>query len=100
MSELDADEETIVSGVFALDTPIGVIERRLELWPGSSSRRGDVSSESDDEKLVIFGGGMIDALSGELSAFLDRKPALNLLFVCGTVKSASGGASIGEDSGD
>jgi hypothetical protein len=62
------------------DVASGVMDRRLKVFV-SCSRSGDVSESDDDEKIVVVGGGGIGTEVGELSDFLDKKPALNRLFL-------------------
>ncbi len=79
VSEFEA-EEMPDSEDFGLGGPIGVIDRRFDILLAFNSRRGDVSSESDEDKLVIRGGAIMELLRGEGSDFLDKNPALNRLF--------------------
>lgn len=100
-SELAAEE------LLALSTQISTVglsapaskDRRFVALLGSISLKGDVSL-SEDDKVVIFGGGIAAEDNGESSPFLAKKPAWNRLLLVGTASVDSGGGGIGEDPGD
>lgn len=67
-------------------------EERLVALPGSSSRNGEVSES--DENWVNVGG------NGDPSVFFAKKPALKRLFLDFVSTDGTGGAGIGDESGE
>ncbi len=71
-SASDPELSALSFGVLSLDKDcIRCSDERLVALPASSDRRGD-ASVSDDDRLVMVGGG------GDPSDFFDKNPAWNL----------------------